>query len=86
MRRPQDIELEEKAMATISTLTSAFEGLSSMRIAQIKDQVVESQAFFADLWQMYSQLRVDQLFNYGRTAKQSHREGTVYCHYRRGRL
>lgn len=69
MRRPQDIELEEKAMATISTLTSAFEGLSSMRIAQIKDQVVESQAFFADLWHMYSQLRVDQLFNYGRSAE-----------------
>ncbi len=66
MRRPQDIALEEQSMRTIMTLTGAFEGLSSMRISQIKDQVVESQAFFADLWEMYSELRVDQLFNYGR--------------------
>lgn len=57
-------------MKTILTLTGAFEGLSSMRIAQIKDQVVESRDFFADLWQMYSQLRVDQLFNYGREKEQ----------------
>lgn len=66
MRRAQDIATEEKAMRTIMTLTGAFEGLSSMRIAQIKDQVVESQAFFADLWHMYNQLRVDKLFRYGR--------------------
>lgn len=66
MRRTQDIANEEQAMRTIVTLTSAFEGLSSMRIAQIKDQVVQSQAFFGDLWQIYNQLRVDQLFHYGR--------------------
>ena len=57
-------------MRTILTLTGAFEGLSSMRIAQIKDQVVESRDFFGDLWQMYSQLRVSQLFNYGREKEQ----------------
>lgn len=66
MRRSQDIAGEEQSMRTIMTLTGAFEGLSSMRIAQIKNQVVESQAFFGDLWQMYNQLRVDKLFNYGR--------------------
>jgi ATP synthase F1 gamma subunit len=70
MRRAQDIASEEQSMRTILTLTGAFEGLSSMRIAQIKDQVVESRDFFADLWQMYSQLRVDQLFNYGRDKEQ----------------
>jgi F-type H+-transporting ATPase subunit gamma len=70
MRRVQDIASEEQSMRTILTLTGAFEGLSSMRIAQIKDQVVESRDFFADLWQMYSQLRVDQLFNYGREKEQ----------------
>jgi ATP synthase F1 gamma subunit len=66
MRRAQDIAGEEQSMRTIMTLTSAFEGLSSMKIAQIKDQVVESQSFFSDLWQMYNQLRVDAVFNYGR--------------------
>lgn len=58
-------------MSTIMTLTSAFEGLSSMRIAQIKDQVVQSQEFFADLWHMYNQLRVDPAFNYGRNHDES---------------
>ncbi|CAN5198465.1 ATP synthase F1 subunit gamma [soil metagenome] len=66
MRRAQDIANQEQSMRTIMTLTSAFEGLSSMKIAQIKDQVVESQAFFGDLWHMYNQLRVDPVFNYGR--------------------
>ncbi len=70
MRRAQDIATEEQSMRTILTLTGAFEGLSSMRIAQIKDQVVESRDFFGDLWQMYSQLRVNQLFNYGRDKEQ----------------
>ena len=70
MKRPQDIALEEDAMRTITMLTSAFEGISSMRISQIKDQVVESQDFFADLWQMYNQLRVDDLFHYGRDDKE----------------
>lgn len=71
MRRTQDIANEEQSMSTIMTLTSAFEGLSSMKIAQIKDQVVESQAFFTDLWQMYNQLRVDPVFKYGREEEQN---------------
>ncbi|HEY1063986.1 MAG TPA: F0F1 ATP synthase subunit gamma [Candidatus Saccharimonadales bacterium] len=78
MRRAQDIAAEEQSMRTILTLTGAFEGLSSMRIAQIKDQVVESRDFFADLWQMYSQLRVNQLFNYGRDKEQQIIEKDLY--------
>jgi ATP synthase F1 gamma subunit len=37
-----------------------------MRIAQTKDQVLHSQAFFDELWNMYSQMRVDSLFRFGR--------------------
>ena len=44
MRRAADVASQEHTMRTIMTLTNAFEGLSSMKIAQIKDQVVESQA------------------------------------------
>lgn len=66
MRRPQDIAQDEKAMVTIVTLTNAFEGLASMRIAQIKNQVLEAQKFFDELWQIYSQIRVDTLFRFGR--------------------
>ncbi len=60
-------------MATLVELTSAFEGIASMRIAQIKNQVLQSTKFFDELWAIYSQLRVDSLFNFGRGKA----EGTV---------
>jgi ATP synthase F1 gamma subunit len=66
MKRPQDIAVEEMSMATIVTLTNAFEGLASMRIAQIKNQVLQAQQFFSELWDIYHQLRVDNLFRFGR--------------------
>lgn len=66
MKRPRDIAAEEATMATILNLTSAFEGIASMRIGQIKSQVMEAQAFFNELWHIYNQLRVDRLFRFGR--------------------
>ena len=66
MRRPQDIAVEEADMTTIVGLTSAFESLASMRISQTKTQVLQSQAFFNEIWHIYSQLRVDSLFRFGR--------------------
>lgn len=66
MKRPQDIALEEISMSTIVTLTNAFEGLASMRISQTKTQVLQAQQFFAELWHIYRQLRVDNLFRFGR--------------------
>jgi F0F1-type ATP synthase gamma subunit len=66
MRRPQDIAREEADMTTIVGLTSAFESLASMKISQTKTQVLQSQAFFNELWHIYSQLRVDSLFRFGR--------------------
>jgi ATP synthase F1 gamma subunit len=50
-------------------LSSAFEGIASMRISQIKDQVLQSQSFFADLWRIYSQIRVEEYFGFGRNNK-----------------
>lgn len=66
MRRPQDIEVEEAAMGTLIELTSAFEGIASMRIAQIKNQVMQATQFFNELWGIYSQLRVSPIFGFGR--------------------
>lgn len=66
MRRPMDIAKQERSMATIVTLTAAFESLASMRIAQIKTQVLDAQLFFAEIWHIYQQLRVDNLFRFGR--------------------
>lgn len=66
MKRPSEIEREEMAMSSLVELTSVFEGIASMRIAQTKNQVLQSTKFFNDLWDIYSQLRVDSLFNFGR--------------------
>ncbi len=67
MSRLQEVARQRAAMSTIVNLTSVFEGLASMRISQTKNQVLQSQQFFNELWQMYSQIRVDNLFRFGRT-------------------
>lgn len=66
MRRPNEIARDEQSMATLVELTSVFEGIASMKIAQTKNQVLESTKFFDRLWQIYLQLRVDALFSFGR--------------------
>ncbi|HEX5744089.1 MAG TPA: FoF1 ATP synthase subunit gamma [Candidatus Saccharimonadales bacterium] len=69
MKRPQEIAREEKSMATLTELTSAFEGIASMRISQIKDQVLQSTRFFNELWGIYSQIHVKGDFRFGRDRK-----------------
>lgn len=66
MRQLNDIAHDRDSVNTIVGLTGAFEGIASMRIAQIKDQVQQSEQFFAELWRIYSQIRVDELFHFGR--------------------
>lgn len=68
MSRLQEVAERQVAMGTILNLTSVFEGLASMRIAQVKNQVLESQQFFSEIWHMYQQIRVDSLFRFGRGA------------------
>jgi len=67
MRQLLDIERDEKSIGTLVELTGVFEGIASMRIAQIKNQVLQATEFFNDLWGIYSQLRVDTLFRFGRS-------------------
>ncbi len=59
MRQALTIQKEAGQVGTITNLTSIFESIASMRIGKIKDRVTRSQLFFAELWQIYSQLRVD---------------------------
>jgi ATP synthase F1 gamma subunit len=66
MKHPNEIAREEISMGTLVELTSVFEGIASMRIAQIKNQVLQSTIFFNELWSIYTQLRVDSLFSFGR--------------------
>lgn len=67
MKRLIEIAEEEQSTATVVQLTSVLEGLSSMRITQIKNQVVSSQKFFEELWHIYSQIRTVNQFRYGRS-------------------
>ena len=70
MRELGDISRERDTMSIIVELTSAFEGIASMHISQIKDQVLSSQNFFDELWRIYKQIRVDQFFHFGRVSGQ----------------
>lgn len=67
MKRPAELEREEAAMATLVELTSVFEGIASMRIAQVKNQVLQATQFFNELWGIYSQLHVSAIFGFGRS-------------------
>lgn len=71
MRRLNEIAQAKDAAAVLVELTSAFEGIASTRIAQIKDQVLRSGQFFDDLWRIYSQIRVDKSFKFGRQSKRA---------------
>lgn len=66
MRELAELKNERDMAAIMVELTSAFEGIASTRISQIKDQAQRSALFFDDLWQIYSQIRVDDLFHFGR--------------------
>lgn len=66
MRRPLEIRIEENAVRSVVSLTSALESLSSMQIAKTKNKVLISNQFFDEVWSIYKQIRVDVLFNFGR--------------------
>jgi F-type H+-transporting ATPase subunit gamma len=66
MSKLNEIEHQKKAVSTMVRLTSVFEGIAGMKISKIKNQVLQSTEFFNDLWGIYSQLRVDDNFRFGR--------------------
>lgn len=66
MRRPLEIKAEEVAVRSVVSLTSALESLSSMQIAKTKNKVLISNQFFDEVWNIYKQIRVDVMFNFGR--------------------
>lgn len=67
MSHIQELEKERKGVAAMVEMSSIFEGIASMKIAKIKNQVLQATEFFDDLWAIYTQLRVDSLFRFGRS-------------------
>ncbi|MBP9812895.1 F0F1 ATP synthase subunit gamma [Candidatus Saccharibacteria bacterium] len=66
MKRPAEIQKQISGTQTLVNLTGVFEGIASMRIAQIKNQVQQSESYFDRLWQMYSQITIGTPFGFGR--------------------
>lgn len=67
MSKLKEIEQQKTSLQAIVELTGIFEGVASMKIAKIKNQVLQATEFFEDLWGIYTQLRVDGLFRFGRS-------------------
>jgi F-type H+-transporting ATPase subunit gamma len=67
MKQSGELAKEEASMATLVELTGAFEGIASMRIAQVKDQVLQSTKFYHQLWAIYSQIQAGNPFSFGRS-------------------
>lgn len=59
MRRAIAIQAELSQIRTVEDLTEVFESVASMHIARIRNEVVASQQFFAELWPTYRSLRID---------------------------
>lgn len=70
MKRPSELKRQETDMQTLVQITGIFESIASMRIAKVKNQVERSTQFFDELWHIYSQLRVDSSFHFGRDKKE----------------
>jgi ATP synthase F1 gamma subunit len=67
MIRPQEIAKRQQAIGTLVKLTSVFEGIASLRIKNVKTEVQRATAFFNELWRIYTQIRVDSQFRFGRS-------------------
>lgn len=66
MSHIQELEKEKDGIAAMVEMSSVFEGIASMRIAKIKNQVLQATIFFNELWKIYTQLRIDSIFRFGR--------------------
>lgn len=57
MKRAVYVQRDLEQIGTIQGLTSVFEAIASIHVAQIRDKVLSSTTFFHELWQTYRQLR-----------------------------
>lgn len=76
MRRAIAIAAELEQIHTVEDLTGVFESIASIKIAKIRNRVVASKDYFAELWQTYRGLRVDPKEQLTRVTK-SHNDRNV---------
>ncbi len=66
------LKKDQEGVSVLVELTSAFEGIASLKVAQTKQRVSVATKFFNELWRIYRLLRVEQEFNYGRIVGNEH--------------
>src|SRR3989344_6337099 len=71
MSRLQELEKTKIGVEAMVQMSSVFEGIASMKIAKIKNQVLQANEIFDALWKIYTQLRVDSLFRFGRNENEN---------------
>jgi F-type H+-transporting ATPase subunit gamma len=76
MKRAVAIKRDLMEISTIQDLTSVFESIASIRISKIKNRVLTSKQFFSELWQIYTQLRIDPRDRI--TSGERHSEGAAH--------
>ncbi|MBA3679302.1 F0F1 ATP synthase subunit gamma [Candidatus Saccharibacteria bacterium] len=60
MKQSAQLLAEHKDIVAIENTTHIFENVASIRIRQIKEQVLSSRQFFNRLWMIYTGLRLDK--------------------------
>lgn len=58
MKKSTQIRATLASTNSVSSIAHILENIASIRITQIKDEVLQSRDFFSRLWSMYGQLRV----------------------------
>ncbi len=70
MSRLKEIEKQMQGMQTMVEISSVLESIASMKIAKVKNQVLQATQFFNELWGIYTQIRVDSIFRFGRQMRE----------------
>lgn len=60
MNKARKIHDQLSTVESIDSITHVLENIASIRIRQIRDQVLASREFFQSLWAIFSQLRVSE--------------------------
>ena len=80
MKKSTQIHATLASTNSVSSIAHILENIASIRITQIKDEVLQSRDFFSRLWAMYGQLRVsdkDALASPAPTAAQSNKKAVI---------
>lgn len=86
MKRAIVLQQDLSQIGTVESLTSVFEGIASIKIARIRNRVIASKEFFAELWQTYRSLRIDPKEQQKRRARASNGRTALLAVTTEGRL